>query len=109
MRSASLRRSARSSTQRFRPALEKLENRLAPTVGVFNEDFSDDLSPANAAFDTAADELQIVNDLPRYADSLGGSTGRGGRYDLLPGQPGHPGWGLHADGHVMVILASNFQ
>ena len=87
---------------RFRPALEKLEDRLAPAIGVFNEDFSDDLNSAVAGFDSPAQDLLIVNDLPGY---LNGPTGRQGYYYVQQGTPGDPGWGLHADGHVLTVLS----
>src|SRR5688572_846730 len=94
---------------RFQPRLEILEPRLTPTVGVFNEDFSDDPNPAAPSFDSPADGLLIVNDLPRYGTALEGPTGRAGYYYLQTGHLGDPGWGLHADGHVLAILSSAFS
>jgi hypothetical protein len=102
-------RSSRLNTKgprHFRPLLEKLESRVAPAVGVFNDDFSNYADPTKAGFDTAADGLEVVNDLPRYGVTQG-PTGRGGYYYLQDGNPGDPGWGLHADGHILAITGSN--
>jgi hypothetical protein len=98
----------RSAARRhFRPRVEALEARLA-LAGLFNEDFSSDAAPANPGFDTAADGFAITNDLPP-ARPDGAQTGRGGIFYLLPGTPGDPGWGLFADGHILLMLASNFS
>jgi hypothetical protein len=44
-----------------RPALELLEDRVTPSVGLFNEDFSDDLIPIQPGYDSAADGLLFVH------------------------------------------------
>src|SRR4051794_40030716 len=75
--------------RRARLRVEPLEDRLAP-AGVFNEDFSDDANPAAPGFDTAADGVQVLNDLPRYGTAFNGPTGRGGYYYVQPGRPGDP-------------------
>src|SRR5262245_31254569 len=128
-------RTRRAARRHFRPRGESLEPRLAPAVGVFNEDFSDDTNDSNPGFDqfdtypardinpndpgdltyddpstintVLPDEVLIANDLPRYS-TPSGSTGRAGSYNVRNGNPGDPGWGLHAIGHVLGIVSSNF-
>src|SRR5262245_15875809 len=100
---------------RFRPSLETLEDRLVPAVGVFTEDFSDDLNLTAPGFDSwdadpgtpQPDGLNILNDLPRYGSAMEGPTGRQGYYFVQAGRPGDPGWGLLADGNVLSITGSN--
>jgi hypothetical protein len=106
--SSSVRRLRAADRRHFCPRGESLEARLALAFGVFNDDFSNDLDASKAGFDTAADGFEIVNDLPRYGVTQG-PTGRQGYYYLQEGQPGDPGWGLHAHGHVLAILSSAFS
>src|SRR5262245_10207924 len=121
-------RKRRAARRHFRPRGESLEPRLAPAVGVFNEDFSDDANDSNPGFDqfdtypprdidpnnpgdltyddpttintVLPDEILIANNLPRYGTVLSGPTGRAGNYYVQNGHPGDPGWGLHAIGQV---------
>ena len=55
---------------RHRPLrLEPLELRLAP-AGLFVEDFSNDVDPAQPGFDTAVDGFMVPNNLPPPRDVI---------------------------------------
>lgn len=87
-----------SRKRAFRAFLERLENRLAPAAGFFNENFSDDLNASTPGFDswdsdpttTQPDALRILNNLQTTDGVFNGTTPGGTRWSIEQGSAPSP-------------------